>query len=82
MGVEARLMRGCDTERFLEGFTDPFEIRFQPLIEEIQKQKGDLDDSYAKMVLHESIEALRAQQDSKSYSYVQRKHCRALTDWM
>ena len=60
-------MPRCETERFLEGFTDPFEIRFQPLIEDIQKQNEDLDSSYAKMVLHESIEAIRAQQNSLSY---------------
>ena len=60
-------MPGCDTERFLEGFTDPFEIRFRPLIEDIEKQKGDLDGYYAKMVLHESIEALRTEQDSQPY---------------
>ena len=60
-------MPGCDIERFLEGFTDPFELRFQPLIEDIQKQNGDLDSSYARMVLHESIEAIRAQQNSLPY---------------
>ena len=74
-------MPGCDAERFLEGFTDPFELRFQPLIEDIQKQNGDLDSSYAKMVLHESIEALRAQQNSEP-SPCQREYFRALTNWM
>ena len=58
-------MLGYDTVLFPEGFTDPFDIRFQPLIADIEKQKGDLDGSYAKTVLHESIEALRAQQNSR-----------------
>ena len=75
-------MPRCETERFLEGFTDPFELRFQPLIEDVQKQSGDLDSSYAKMVLHESIEALRAQQNSRPYPPFWRKFCRALTNWM
>ena len=51
-------MSGCNTERILEGFTDPFEMRFQPLIEDIQRQKGDLEGTYAGMVLHESTKAL------------------------
>ena len=73
-------MPGCHKERFLEGFTDPFEIRFRPLIEDIEKQKGDLDGYFTKMVLHESIEALRAQKNSQPGT-LPAECCRALTKW-
>lgn len=58
-------MSGCNAERVLEGVTNPFEIRFQPLIEDIQKQKGELEGSHAAMVLHENMEVLCAQQSGK-----------------
>ena len=55
-------MPGRNIERVLKGVTDPFEIRFQPLIEEIQKQQGDLEGTYSTMVLHEKVKVLCAQQ--------------------
>ena len=63
-------MPGCDTERVLKGVTDPFEIRFKPLIEDIQKQQGDLEGSYSTMVLHENIETLCAQHCSTLCPYL------------
>ena len=58
-------MPDCNAGRVLEGVTNPFEIRFQPLIEDIQKQKGELEGSHAAMVLHENMEVLCAQQSGK-----------------
>ena len=60
-------MPGCDTERALKGITGPFEICFQPRIEDIEKQKRDLEGSYSTMVLHENIVALCAKQTGKQY---------------
>ena len=60
-------MPGCNTERVLKGVTDPFEIRFQPLIEDIQKQQRGLEGIYSTMVLHEHVKALCAQQSGRPY---------------
>ena len=60
-------MPGCNTERVLKGVTDPFEIRFQPLIEDIQKQQGDLEGTHSTMVLHENVKATCAQQSGTPY---------------
>jgi hypothetical protein len=62
-------MPGCDTGRFLEGVTDPFEMRFQPLIDDIKNQKEALEGPLAQMVLHENISVLRAQCSGKLCPY-------------
>jgi hypothetical protein len=60
-------MPGCGTERLLKGVTDPFEMRFQPLIDDIKNQKEALEGPHAQMVLHENIGVLRAQCSGKLY---------------
>ena len=60
-------MPDCNTERVLKGVTNPFEIRFQPLIEDIQKQQRGLEGTNLPMVLHENVKALCAQQSGRPY---------------
>jgi hypothetical protein len=60
-------MPGCDTERLLKCVIDPFEMRFQPLIDDIKNQKEAMEGPHAQMVLHGNIRVLCAQCSGKLY---------------